>query len=501
MSGIRSAWFALAVFAALGRPAAADDGPPKAGADDGASIDAVVSALYGTISGDAGTPRDWDRFRALFAPGARLSVVGSRPGGQARPASYTPDDFAARAAEATKNEGFHERETSRKVEMHGSIAHVLSAYETFKSLADPTPFARGVNSIQLVHDGGRWAVQSILWERGPRFAAVAEGKPLEIFFIDVLGGAATLIVTPERESILLDTGWPGEKDRDPERIVRVLRDVAGLDRLDHLVTTHWHTDHYGGVAGLARRIPIIHYWDRGYPEPGATDSPPPTDPLMAAYLSASAGRRWPLYPGDSLPLSGKLTARVLASSGRVIAATAGAPDNPLCAKVPDDLEADPSDNARSLAVRFSFGEFTFLDCGDLTWNVEKRLICPKDLIGPIDLYQVTHHGMSISNHPTLLETVRPSVAIVNNGPRKGGDPKTLERLRAIASIKQVYQLHRNVAAGADGNVDQDRIANPDPAGGQFIRVTVAPDGSSFAVRIGADGADQSYSSLPTTAQP
>ena len=87
-------------------------------------------------------------------------------------------------------------------------------------------------------------------------AQPATGRPLEIYFIDVEGGAATLLVTPERESILIDSGWPGLDDRDPKRIVHVLKDLAGCDQLDHLVTTHWHTDHYGGVAGLARMVRI-----------------------------------------------------------------------------------------------------------------------------------------------------------------------------------------------------------------------------------------------------
>ena len=94
---------------------------------------------------------------------------------------------------------------------------------------------------------------------------------LDIYFIDVMGGAATLVVTPERESILIDSGWPGQEDRDPKRIEHVVKDVAGLDHLDHLVTTHWHTDHYGGVEGLSRRVRIDHFWDRGLPDPGAPD--------------------------------------------------------------------------------------------------------------------------------------------------------------------------------------------------------------------------------------
>ena len=88
-----------------------------------------------------------------------------------------------------------------------------------------------------------------------------------------------------------------------------------------------------------------------------------------------------------------------------------------------------------------------------------------DPIGPIDLYQVTHHGMAISNHPTLVRTIAPTVAIMNNGPRKGGDPATVKLLKSIPSIQAAYQLHKNAATGAAENTDPALIANTDPAGG------------------------------------
>jgi hypothetical protein len=166
---------------------------------------------------------------------------------------------------------------------------------------------------------------------------------------------------------------------------------------------------------------------------------------------------------------------------------ATAPENSLCASAPADLPADPSDNARSLAIRFRLGKFRFLDCGDLTWNVEKKLVCPRNLIGTIDLFQVTHHGLAISNHPTLVESIRPTVAIMNNGPRKGGDAKAVALLKSIPSIKALYQLHKNAATSAAENADAALIANHDPSGGQFIHASVAPDGGRFVVRIGTDG--------------
>lgn len=333
--------------------------------------------------------------------------------------------------------------------------------------------------------------------------ADAPGRNLEIYFIDVMGGAATLLVTPERESILIDSGWPGLNDRDPKRIEHVLKDVAGLDHLDHLVTTHWHTDHYGGVAGLSKRVRIDHYWDRGLPDPNASDGdralypdgPGANDPLGIAYRKASEGKRTALKAGDTIPLKGGTQALVLASGGEVISDGGTRPsENALCASAPADLPVDPSDNARSLAIRFRLGKFDFLDCGDLTWNVEKKLVCPRDLIGPIDLFQVTHHGMAISNHPTLVETIRPTVAVMDNGPRKGGDAKAVALLKSVSSIKALYQLHKNAATRAAENTDPALIANHDPAGGQFIRASATPDGARFTVQIGTDGTTKTFES-------
>jgi competence protein ComEC len=349
---------------------------------------------------------------------------------------------------------------------------------------------------------------AIVWGMGSiAVAQPAATGPFEIYFIDVAGGAATLLVTPDRESVLIDSGWSGLNDRDPKRIVHVLRDLAGCDQLDHLVTTHWHSDHFGGVAGLSRLIKIGQFWDRGLPEDGDSrldfpDGPKPGDPLGIAYRSASAGKRKALKAGDSLPLK-RVRARILASGGRIIdpatiigldTAEAVKPANPLCETAPPDRAVDPSDNARSLAILFSLGKFQFFDAGDLTWNVEKKLVCPVDLIGPVDLYQVTHHGMDNSNHPTLVRTISPSVAIMNNGPRKGGGPGTVKLLKSIPSIQAAYQLHRNAATRDEDNTAPSLIANKDAAGGEFIRVRVVPDGAKFTVQIGEHGAERTFES-------
>jgi competence protein ComEC len=335
---------------------------------------------------------------------------------------------------------------------------------------------------------------------------------LDIYFVDVLGGAATLIVTPERETILIDSGWPGFDDRDPKRIEYVLKEVAGLERIDHLVTTHWHTDHYGGVEGLSKLVPIGRYWDRGLPADGIEeldfpDGPRPDDPLLAAYLRAAEGNRTVVRPGDTLPLAGEVSAVVLASGGHVIdCAEEDGPGlaNTQCDDLPADKDEDRSDNARSIALIVRLGPFDFLDCGDLTWNVERRLVCPIDRIRlsdprpdadeAVDLYQVTHHGLANSNHPTLLRTIRPTVTVMNNGPRKGGQAEVVRLLRSLESVEANYQMHRNVQTGPEDNTDPELIANDDPEGGQFIHVRVEPDGSRFVVRIGEDGAPRAFES-------
>lgn len=338
-----------------------------------------------------------------------------------------------------------------------------------------------------------------------------QAQGLDIYFVDVLGGAATLIVTPERESILIDSGWPGFENRDPKRIVHVLKEVAGLDRLDHLVTTHWHTDHYGGVEGLSNLIPIGRYWDRGLPSDELDgldfpDGPKDDNPLLVAYLKAAQGNRTVLKPGDSLPLAGEVSAIVLASGGKVLGCCEGGEGagSPQCDDLPADKAEDTSDNARSIALVVRLGAFDFLDCGDLTWNIERQLVCPVDQIRAtddrdtddqgVDVYQVTHHGLESSNHPTLIRTIQPTVTVMNNGPRKGGSASVVHLLRSIPSIQANYQMHRNVTTGPEDNTDPALIANDDPEGGQFLHIHVEPDGSAYSIRIGTDGEVRTFES-------
>jgi beta-lactamase superfamily II metal-dependent hydrolase len=341
-----------------------------------------------------------------------------------------------------------------------------------------------------------WLLTAILFA-GLLAAPVRADQPrrgLEIYFIDTEGGAATLIVTPAGESVLIDCGNPGS--RDAERIHKTATEQAGLQAIDHLVITHWHTDHYGSVARLAQLLPIRHFYDHGIPD--TLEEDPKNFPiLIQAYRIASKGKSRTLKPGDEITLKQQagtppLRLRCLCGLGETVPDRPGAPANPVAAEHKPQAE-DRTDNARSLGFLLSYGGFRFLDLGDLTWNIEYKLVAPSDKVGPVDVYQVTHHGLEISNNPVLIKTVNPRVAVFNNGARKGGHPQVTATLRRLPEIQAIYQMHRNVQVGAQENTDPALIANPDEkCQGEGIKLAVAADGKSYEVTVGRTGKPRRY---------
>lgn len=137
---------------------------PAADPKDVATMDAIVAAVYNVISGPAGQKRNWDRFRSLFVPGARLIPTGRRPSGEVAARVLTPDDYIQRSSALLEQNGFFEREISRRLEKYGNVAHIFSTYESRHKLEDEKPFARGINSIQLMNDGKRWWIVTIFWQ-------------------------------------------------------------------------------------------------------------------------------------------------------------------------------------------------------------------------------------------------------------------------------------------------------------------------------------------------
>jgi competence protein ComEC len=314
--------------------------------------------------------------------------------------------------------------------------------------------------------------------------SVASAQALRLFFIDVEGGQATLVVTPSGQSLLVDTGWPTANLRDADRITAAMK-KAGVSTLDYLVITHYHDDHVGGMEQLASRVKFRTVITHG----PSTETSTGAAAMMATFraaLAATGAKEIVVKPGDTIPLKG-VDVRVLASNRQLIAATPKAPANTLCEGVVP-RRADTSDNSASVGMLFTFGNFRFLDLGDLTQDLEHQMACPVNRIGEVDLFLTTHHGSGQSNAPVLVHALKPRVAIMNNGARKGGDLPVLQTYKSAPGLEDLWMLHYSVAAGAEGNVEEPRIANlgdvADPAvkdTGFGINVTVQPNGSFTVV--------------------
>jgi beta-lactamase superfamily II metal-dependent hydrolase len=316
---------------------------------------------------------------------------------------------------------------------------------------------------------------------------------LDIYWIDVEGGAATLIVTPAGETVLIDTGNMGR--RDPDRIVKTLSEVAGMKQLDHVLITHYHGDHYGGASTLAELVPIKHLWDNGKFE-GLTEPPD------QAYLKLKCGEKHVISPGMKLPLTVTEQSKehpqadltCIGTRKTFIDPAAGTPDNKEICAAAKEKERDGSDNANSVVVVLDFGPFRFFDAGDLTWNQETKLVCPKNLIGKVDVYQVTHHGLDASNNPLVIRSLEPRVAIMNNGTTKGCLPEVFANLKEQKSIEALYQVHKNLRDdGAKNNVADEYIANKEAqCKGNYIKLSVAEDAKSYTVSIPANKHERTF---------
>ena len=298
---------------------------------------------------------------------------------------------------------------------------------------------------------------------------------LDVFFIDVEGGQATLFVTPAGESMLVDAGWAGFEGRDAGRIEAAAKQ-AGVSRLDYLLVTHYHADHVGGVPEIARRLPVRTFVDHG----ATVEQGERPAALFNAYVDATAsGKRLQVKPGDTLPLSG-VDVRVVSSGGDLLNRPlpgAGAP-NPLCRDF-KPFEEDKTENARSVGVVLTYGNFRMIDIGDLTWNKEFELACPNNKVGTVDLYLTTHHGMNISNAPALVHALHARVAVMNNGARKGGTPEAWQTVHTSAGAPDIWQVHYAMEGGHDYNSPEALIANVYEKGdeGNWIRVSATEDGT------------------------
>ena len=313
-------------------------------------------------------------------------------------------------------------------------------------------------------------------------AAQVRTGTLNIFYIDTEGGQSTLFVGPTGESLLVDTGNAGE--RDLGRIVETLR-TAGVTKIDHLWTTHYHGDHVGALLEVARQFPVGHFYDHGKPHPNDRIV---SSQFLSAYESLSAGKRTIVKPGDKVKMAG-LDITAVASANQFIRTNlpGGGSQNASCAGVKQKDEGaypDP-DNGESAGFVLTYGRFRTIDLGDLTWNGELDLMCPTNRIGTVDLYLTSHHGLEKSGSPALVQALRPRVVVMNNGTRKGGTPEVFAGLQETVGIEDLWQLHWSYNAGLE-NAPARFIANVDETA-TIATVLTTPPPTPGAPRAGGPG--------------
>ena len=258
-------------------------------------------------------------------------------------------------------------------------------------------------------------------------------KSLDIYFLDMEGGGGTLLVSPSGESLLVDAGNPGTRDADR---IFVAAKQAGLKQIDYLVITHYDADHVGGVPDVAARIPIRNFVDYG------TTTTPRSQVAFKAYAEVrEKGRHIQVKPGDKVPIAG-LDVRVVSAGGAPLTSAlsgAGAA-NPLCADfTPREGEQPEDQHSVGLAIRY--GRFKEMQLGDLTWNKEHDLVCPKNLLGTVDVYQTSAHGLSLSGPSALVHALRPRVVVMNNGPKKGASRDAWMTVKASPELEDLWQVH------------------------------------------------------------
>ena len=306
------------------------------------------------------------------------------------------------------------------------------------------------------------------------FCVHAAQKPLEIFFVDVEGGQATLFVTPAGQSLLIDTGWGYHAYRDANRIAAAAK-LAHIKKIDYVLITHYHADHVGGVPQLVKKIPVGTFIDHG-PNRENTNS---GNHLFSEYQAAIAGSNHMLAtPGEQLPIKG-MDVVVVSADGNLIGQAlpgAGQP-NQFCSGV-QPKATDPTENARSVGSVITFGQMRIVDLGDLTWNKELELMCPNNKIGRADLLVVSHHGIDQSNSPALVHALEPRVAIFDNSSTKGAAPSAWDIVKSSPGLQDIWQLHFADAGAREHNAQDPFIANINEADtGYYLKVTAHEDGS------------------------
>ena len=332
-------------------------------------------------------------------------------------------------------------------------------------------------------------VNAVLWLAALVCAARAASS-LETYVIDVEGGKAVLTVSPSGESLLFDAGWPGYGGRDVNRIVEAAK-AAGLKQIDYLVISHYDIDHLGDVPALAAAFPVKHIVDNGSLQSSGKG-------VEGRYKTFAAARdamdHMSVKPGDKIPIKGlDVTVLEAATKGIQTALPGAGAANPACAAIPQkpELAGDLEDNM-SIGLLFTLGKFRMLDLADLEAFYQYKLVCPNNLIGPVDVYQVSVHGQEKGMSGVLEQAIHARVAIMGNGARKGGDPPSWPILRGAPGMEDIWQVHLSLAGGKENNPPEDYIANLDAAcQGKWLRLSAQPDGT-FTVSNARNGFSKTY---------
>jgi competence protein ComEC len=347
--------------------------------------------------------------------------------------------------------------------------------------------------------------RSLLWVMASGVVAASsllfgQQKPLTIYFLDMEGGGGTLYVSPSGESMLIDAGWPGARDVD--RIVAAATD-AGVKNIDYFVASHFHLDHIGGVAEVHARLPIRNFVDHGDPVDAQSGK---SGEVLKSYLDTRVkGRHLRVKPGDKVPIRG-IDVQIVTARGAALTEPlpgGGAP-NPLCASNPTLQEEAGDEDQRSVGLIARHGRFRSMQLGDLTWNKESELVCPNNLLGTVDVYQTSAHGLDLSSPRALVHALRPRVVVMNNAGQKGASPEAWKMVRSSPGIDDLWQVHYSEpragsprmnetgeVGGKGLNVSDQLIANTDDKTGHFLKLTASENGS-FVITNGRTRFSKTY---------
>jgi competence protein ComEC len=318
-------------------------------------------------------------------------------------------------------------------------------------------------------------------------------KSLDIYFIDTEGGQATLFVPSGGETLLMDTGTAGDGNIQADRISAAIKE-AGVQQLDYVIVSHYHGDHVGNAAELANRLPVRHFIDHG---PYTVELQPNRSAAFVAYLDVRQKAHASVAkPGEKIPVEG-LDVEVVSSAGELLktpvpgAPGAGAP-NQACREFTPKQQDPTPENYESVGIVVRFGKFRLLDLADLTWNQENQLVCPNNLLGTFDVYHTTRHGTEWSGSPELVHGARARVAVMNNGPKKGGTREAWDIIHSTPGFQDLWQLHYSELADKEHNPPDDFVANLNQTDhGYAFKMSVRSDGS-FVMKNERNGFTREY---------